>query len=456
MQVVPVSELTRYLKDLMAEDPYLSDVWVRGEISGYAQPPSGHRYFQLKDATAVLKCVMFRQAGLRAPQPALQNGMAVLAHGRVSMYDARGDLQFYVDAIEDAGIGLLHLQFEELKARLEAEGLFDEARKRPLPASPAVVGIVTSASGAALRDMLRVLRLRCPLVRVLLAPTLVQGEGAAEQVAAAIDLLNAQGEPEVILVARGGGSLEDLWAFNEEPVARAIARSRVPVITGVGHETDFTIADFVADYRASTPTAAASACVQDLAVLADSLEEARGRLGLLMRNYLDSARQRLDDARDDLQRASPRTRIENGRERVDDAVRALSAHMAHRLRLAREQLAGRAAQLHTLSPLLTIARGYAVVRTNPDGALVTSVRQIAPGQELSVRVRDGVFAAMAGTRLAWEPDAVERPAGRPNAEGAPAGARRTTAPAGARGRPAAADVLSDVLADDERSSRDGS
>jgi exodeoxyribonuclease VII large subunit len=452
MQVVPVSELTRYLKDLMEEDPYLSDVWVRGELSGYTQAASGHRYFQLKDATAVLKCVMFRTAGLRAPVPALRNGIAVLAHGHISMYDARGEVQLYVDAVEDAGIGLLHLQFEELKARLEAEGLFDESRKRPLPASPTVVGVVTSASGAALRDVLRVLRARCPLVQVLLAPTLVQGDGAARAVAAAIDLLNAHGGPDVIVVARGGGSIEDLWAFNEEPVARAIARSRVPVITGVGHETDFTIADFVADYRASTPTAAASASVPDLAVLADSLVEARARLGLLVRNYLDTARQHLDDAREDLRRASPQARIDDGRERVDDAVRMLSAHMAHRLQLTRERLSRRAAQLHALSPLLTIARGYAVVRTTPDGDLVTSVSRVATGQELSVRVRDGVFAAVAGRRLAWEPDAESSIESSDGATVKPAGSRRE---ATARRERRARLVRADVLADNEGSAHDG-
>jgi exodeoxyribonuclease VII large subunit len=451
MQVVPVSELTRYLKDLMDEDPYLSDVWVRGEISGYTQAASGHRYFQLKDDAAVLKCVMFRTAGLRAPVPTLRSGMAVLAHGHVSMYDARGDLQLYVDAIEDAGIGLLHLKFEELKARLGAEGLFDEERKQPVPAAPAAIGIVTSATGAALRDMLRVLRSRCPLVPVLLAPALVQGDGAAEQVAAAIDRLNAHGKAEVILVARGGGSLEDLWAFNEEPVARAIARSRVPVITGVGHETDFTIADLVADYRASTPTAAANACVPDMAVLADSLSETRTQLALRMRNYLDTARQRLDDGSEDLRRASPQARIIAGRAHVDDAEHALSGHMAHRLQLARARLAGRAAQLHALSPLLTIARGFAVVRTVPEGDLVSSARQVSAGKQLSIRVRDGVFAATAGPRLAWEPDADADALGEP--------AKSALAEVGvhagrSRGAPSTRPLLPDALAADERCAPD--
>jgi exodeoxyribonuclease VII large subunit len=438
MHVVGVTELTRYLKDLLAEDPYLNDVWVRGEISGYVQAASGHRYFSLKDETAQLKCVLFRSAAMSVPP--LRNGMAVVAHGRMSLYESRGDIQFYVDAIEDAGIGLLHLRFEELKARLEAEGLFDEARKRPIPARPAVVGVVTSASGAALRDILRVLRLRCPLVEVLVAPTLVQGEGAALQVAAAIDALNAHGRADVIIVARGGGSLEDLWAFNEEPVARAICRSRMPVITGVGHETDFTIADFVADYRASTPTAAATASVPDVGEWARQLVDLRQRLGLLALAHVEQARDALAGTRRDLLRASPQARIEAGRQRVDDAVRALTGQIEHALELRRERLRGTALQLHSLSPLLTIGRGFAIVRREPGGEIVTSVAQVAAGQGLSVRVSDGTFAAVAGPRLDHaEPDVASDMDGA-EAAGTPRKASGRRARIAARG-PAQPDVL---------------
>jgi exodeoxyribonuclease VII large subunit len=399
MHIVAVGELTRYLKDLLAEDPYFNDVWVRGEISSYTQAASGHRYFALKDETAQLKCVLFRSQ--YAAVPPLRNGMAVVAHGRLSLYEARGDYQLYVDAIEDAGIGLLHLRFEELKARLEAEGLFDQARKRPIPASPAVVGVVTSSSGAALRDVVRVLRMRCPLVEVIVAPTLVQGEGAAEQVAAAIDALNAHGEAEVILVARGGGSLEDLWAFNEESVARAIARSRLPVITGVGHETDFTIADFVADHRASTPTAGAMACVPDVAEWQRHVADMRERLISLAQAHLELARDRCSGVRRDLLRASPLTRIAAGREHVDDAARMLTGQIEHALQLRAERLRGTALHLHALSPLLTLGRGYAIVRREPGGEIVTSTAQVAPGQHLSVRVADGTFAAVTGPRLGY-------------------------------------------------------
>jgi exodeoxyribonuclease VII large subunit len=338
--------------------------------------------------------------GSAAYAPPLRNGMAVVAHGRLSFYETRGECQLYVDAVEDAGIGLLHLRFEELKARLDAEGLFDDARKRPIPARPAVVGLVTSPTGAALRDMLRVLRARCPLVSVLLAPTLVQGEGAAERVAAAIDALNAHGAAEVIVVARGGGSLEDLWAFNEEPVARAIARSHLPVITGVGHETDFTIADFVADYRASTPTAAAIACVPDGAEWRRAVREAREQLAVLAAAHVARGRERLATARHDLRRASPAARILAERQRVDETAHALAARMRHLLQLRRERLRGSALRLHALSPLLTLGRGYAIVRAEPGGALVARAAQVTPGQGLTIQLADGRFAATAGPRLA--------------------------------------------------------
>jgi exodeoxyribonuclease VII large subunit len=450
MHIVGVGELTRYLKDLLLEDPYFDDVWVRGEITGYSLAASGHRYFSLKDETAQVRCVLFRNAS--AYVPPLHNGMSIVAHGRLTIYEPRGEYQLVVDAVEDAGIGLLHLRFEELKAQLGAEGLFDQERKRPIPACPAVVGVVTSPAAAALRDILRVLRLRCPLVEVILAPALVQGDGAADQIAAAIDALNAHGAAEVIVVARGGGSLEDLWAFNEEAVARAIFRSRLPVITGVGHETDFTIADFVADHRASTPTAAAAACVPDLAEWQRHLDETHARLVLLAEQHVELARDRLATVRRDLTRASPGARIEAGRQRVDDAERVLVAQMEHRLQLNRERLRGTALHLHSLSPLLTIGRGYAVVRREPGGEVVTSVRQAPPGQGLSVRVSDGTFAAVAGPRLdAAVPDVAAR-ADAASAGGEP-GARRRRVRARTPVRP---DTLgNDALGDNEGSLGDG-
>ncbi len=405
MRIVGVSELTRYLKDLMAEDYLLQDVWVQGEISNYTQAASGHRYFSLKDGDASLRCALF--AGYRTAP--VRNGMAVFAHGRIGLWEQRGDLQFYVDDVRDAGVGELSLRFEALKARLEAEGLFEPERKRPLPECVQVVGVVTSPQAAALRDILRTLRLRCPLVKVILAPTLVQGEGAAQQVADAIDALNAHGEADVIIVARGGGSIEELWAFNEEAVARAIARSRVPIVTGVGHETDFTIADFVADLRASTPTAAAVAATPDAAVWRAALRDLAGRLDVAIAETFMTQRDTLAQATRRLDRANPTRQIADTRQRVDAATQTLALRLDHLLALRREALRSDALRLHALSPLLTIARGYAIVRSEPEGALISRVGQVAPGDGLSILLADGRIAAVAGPRLPDEPDTRAEP-----------------------------------------------
>lgn len=393
MRIVDVSEITRYVKDLLEEDYNLQDVWVRGEVTNYTQSAAGHRYFSLKDEFAALRCVLFR--GASSSIPPMRNGMAVLAHGRMSIYEQRGDYQFYVDAVEEAGIGELHLRFEELKARLDAEGLFAPERKRPLPPLPATIGIVTSPTAAALRDILRTLRLRCPLVRVILAPTLVQGESAAQQIAEALDALNAQGDSDVIVLARGGGSLEELWAFNEEVVARAVARSRIPVVTGVGHETDFTIADFVADLRASTPTAAATAVVPDASDWRETLQATQERLAYLIADQVESQRQHLAVARHQLERASPWQRIAEARQQVDEALQSMRVQTEHRVALRHEQLRGATLRLHALSPLLTIGRGFAVVRRGTNGSSVTSVAQVAPGDGLTIQIADGVIAATA-------------------------------------------------------------
>jgi exodeoxyribonuclease VII large subunit len=402
MRIMGVGDITRYLKGLLEEDYYLQDVWIRGELTNYTQSSAGHRYFTLKDETAQLQCVLFR--GNAFAVPPLRNGMAVIAHGHMSLYEARGNLQFYVDAIEPAGLGELHVRFEELKARLQAEGLFAPERKRTLPPVPSVIGVVTSLQAAALQDILRTLRLRCPLVRVIVAPAMVQGDGAAEQIAAGVDALNAQGEADVIIVARGGGSLEELWAFNEEIVARAIARSRVPVVSGVGHETDYTIADFVADLRASTPTAAATAVVPDMAAWQAAISETRQRLDHLAQSRLTVERSRLAISLHGLERIRPQQRIEDARQRVDELQAALALQLEHVLSLRGEQLHGMALRLQALSPLNTLGRGYAIVRRAADGALVASVTQVTPGQGLTIHLQDGTVAAIAGPRLPAAPD----------------------------------------------------
>jgi exodeoxyribonuclease VII large subunit len=401
MQLLTVSQLTRYLKASLETDPILQGVWVQGEVTNHKVSSQGHQYFALKDEGAQVRCVFFRGAGslqnrraalfspLGAAAVLLRNGMAVLARGRLSIFETRGEYQLYVEEVEEAGVGMLHLRFEQLKQQLQEEGLFDEERKRPLPHWPQVVGMVTSPQAAALRDMLRVLRARCPLVRVILAPALVQGERAAEQIAAALDLLNAQGEAEVIIVGRGGGSPEELWAFNEEVVARAIARSRVPVISGVGHETDTTIADFVADYRASTPTAAATAAVPDVAEWGRALAASQARLTELMEDYLGALQDQLARCRRDLLRASPRGQLARERQQLDEASSRLNERMQHALESRQGRIKSAAQHLHTLSPLQTIARGYAVVRHEGTGQLVTSVQQVEASDALDIQVRDG-------------------------------------------------------------------
>ncbi|HVB72202.1 MAG TPA: exodeoxyribonuclease VII large subunit [Ktedonobacteraceae bacterium] len=387
--VVSVTQLSLYMNEVLKTDEILQDIWVRGEISGCKTYPSGHCYFTLKDAEAQLNCVFFKNARQRSSAPDLRDGMAIVANGHIAFYERDGKLQLYVERVEFLGDGAHFLRFEQLKNRLQAEGLFDAERKRPLPSQPSVIGIVTSPQAAALRDMLRVLRSRYPLARVILSPTPVQGTEAPPAIANAIDLLNVHGEAEVIIVGRGGGSIEDLWAFNEEVVARAIARSRIPVISGVGHETDFTIADFVADLRASTPTAAAAAAVPDIADWQSSIQAYQADLASLMREYFIEKREDLAQAARDLQRLKPQFQLDRLRQRLDDTSALLQTRVEHILTLRGERLRGVAMQLHALSPLLTVARGYAVVRRDADQRVVTSTHQVQPGDDLTIQVTDG-------------------------------------------------------------------
>ncbi len=398
--IFSVTQISRYLKELMDTDEILQDVWIRGEISGCRTYPSGHCYFTLKDAEAQLPCVFFKNARLRSSTPELRDGMAIAANGRISLYERDGKMQLYVENVELFGDGALFLRFEQLKARLADEGLFDESRKRPLPSSPSIVGIVTSPEAAALRDMLRVLRTRFPLAQVILYPTLVQGIEAPTAIAHALDALNAHGKAEVIILGRGGGSIEDLWAFNEEVVARAIARSRIPVISGVGHETDFTIADLVADYRASTPTAAAAAAVPDMNEWREKLLEFEEELAESIETYLIDQRELLGRIKRDLVRLNPQYQLERLQQRLDDTSALLQARMEHILSLRMERLRGIALRLHSLSPLLTIARGFAVVRRDSDHSLVTKTQQVHPGDELTIQVTDGqIHAQVKGQKL---------------------------------------------------------
>lgn len=386
-----VTELTRYLRNLLDTDEVLSDIWVQGEISNFSRPSSGHLYFTLKDGSASLRCVIWRSTAQRL-RFGVQNGLAVEAHGAISIYERDGQYQLYVDALRPAGEGLLFQEFLRLKDRLEAEGLFDPERKRILPERPARIGIVTSPTGAALQDMLNTLRDRYPLAEVILAPCAVQGEAAPGEIVAAIEALCRRGQPDVLIVARGGGSLEDLWAFNDERVVRAIAAACVPVITGIGHETDFTLADFVSDLRAPTPTGAAVQATPDRSDLIYVLNDLRNRLGSAMFDSISRRWQDLDSTRQRLERVSPSGRMQTDRQSVDNLeLRSLRA-VRNALQLRRAHLQGLRSRLEALNPAGILQRGYARVQ-HPDGKPVVRVGDAAIGDALEIYLSDGLLAA---------------------------------------------------------------
>lgn len=392
MQIYGVGELTAYIKGLLDEDSALQDIWVEGEISDFSQSTAGHVYFTLKDAQSQIRCVLWRHLVTRQGRLP-QEGESAILHGRVSVYEMRGVYQLYVDLVRLLGVGTLYLQFQALKGRLEAEGLFAEERKRPLPSFPRHLGVVTSPTAAAVRDILHVLERRYPLVEVILAPTLVQGDEAPRQIVEAIEALNEHTEVEAIIIARGGGSPEELWAFNDEEVARAIYHSKVPVIAGIGHETDFTIADFVADVRAPTPSVAAQVAVPDKDELRERLGLGGERLRQLIQKQIEASERELAWRERSLLRLSPQGTIDNLRQRLDESTRALTSLVMHQLEIWREQVDSRASQLKSLSPARTLARGYAVVHHLAMDEVVKSVKQVAAGDHLKVRVSDGSFGA---------------------------------------------------------------
>jgi len=386
-----VTDLTRYLRDLFESDELLQDVWVQGEVSNFSRPASGHLYFTLKDGGASLRCVMWRNSAVRLVVLP-REGDALEVHGAISIYEVGGQYQLYADMIRPAGEGALYQQFLRLKARLEAEGLFDPQRKRTIPSWPVCIGIVTSATGAALRDMLNILTRRYPVVRVVLAPTSVQGDDAPPGIVAALQALNQYVKPDVILLARGGGSIEDLWAFNDESVARAIAASNAPVISGVGHETDFTIADFVADLRAPTPTAAAELATPDQIDLRSTVEDLTDRLGRAISSRISTEHWSFATLHSRLGLHSPRLRLQTGRQRMDELSHRIHAILDHYLQLERSFQDGLQQRLTALSPQGVLERGYAIL-TDTGGGLIHSVQQVAPGDSLHVRVSDGEFPA---------------------------------------------------------------
>ena len=390
-QTWTVSALNRYIRAALETDYRLKDITVEGELSNVSRPASGHLYFTLKDGSAQLKCVMWKPLAARLVYRP-RDGDRVEAHGSISVYEAGGQYQLYADWIQAGGQGDLFRQFTALKAKLEAEGLFDPARKRPIPPRPHRVAIVTSPTAAALRDMLNVIRRRWPSLEILLCPTPVQGDDAPTQIVRAI-LSAAELKPDMIIVARGGGSIEDLWAFNDESVARAIAASPVPVISGVGHETDFTLADFAADLRAPTPSAAAELATPDRAELAADLSGLTDRLAEALNARLRERRWRLAERTAALRGLSPRAALANSRQRLDDlTIRTLTA-IEHRLEIERGRAIGLAGRLDSLSPLAVLKRGYAVVTRAGTAEVIRSASAVAPGDLLDVRVSEGKFGA---------------------------------------------------------------
>jgi exodeoxyribonuclease VII large subunit len=385
-QSLSVSALNAFVRrKLETEIPAL---WVEGEVTGWKRYASGHCYFCVRDAGAQVSAVMFRADALRLPAEP-EEGMKVRAFGAVSLYEKRGDFQLVVRRIEATGDGgLWRLAFDRLRQKLEAEGLLDAARKRALPRHPRIVGVVTSPVGAVLHDILHVIRRRAPWTRVILSPARVQGEGAALDVARALRLLERSPDrPDVIIVGRGGGSVEDLWAFNEEPVARAIAECGIPVISAVGHEVDITIADLVADLRAPTPSAAAEHAVPDGAALRDELAVARLRLGRALRRYATSRRDEIDRGRERLE-ARMQRQLQARRRQLDTAEERLETRMRRVLEQRRATLARTAAQVHALSPLQALARGYAVPLAD-DGRILRCRAELPPGTQFRLRVTDG-------------------------------------------------------------------
>ena len=390
-KVLSVGQLNDYIKTRLDGDPYLRNVAIRGELSNYKMYPSGHHYFTLKDENGAMKCVMFKSSAMRLRfRP--ENGMKVIAMGSVTVYVRDGVYQLYCTALVLDGIGDLYAAFEQLKAKLGAQGLFDPAHKKPLPKFPGTIGIVTSSAGAAVHDMLRILRKRYPLTQVKLLPVRVQGAEAAMEIAGAIAYANRHKLADLLIVGRGGGSMEDLWCFNEEIVARAIFDSKIPVISAVGHEPDVTISDFVADLRAATPSNAAELAVPDQDVLRQTLDEMQNAMAVAMQQKLDRAGERLEQLSNRPVLRSPLASFEGKKQNLQLLKNRLIAAQSGRVAAERQRFVAQVGKLDAMSPMKVLTRGYAMVATE-EGKLVRSVSDVKPKQPIAVRVSDGTIVA---------------------------------------------------------------
>ena len=390
-QVLSVGQLNDYIKNKLDNDPGLRSIAVRGELSNYKVYPSGHHYFTIKDGTGALKCVMFKSAAMRLRfRP--ENGMQVIAMGSVTVYVRDGAYQLYCTGLVMDGIGDLYAAFEQLKAKLAAQGLFDPAHKQPLPRFPGTIGIVTSSAGAAVHDMLRILRKRYPLTQVKLLPVRVQGAEAPAEIAGAIYYANQHQLADLLIVGRGGGSIEDLWAFNDEMVARVIYDSKIPVISAVGHEPDVTISDFVADLRAATPSNAAELAVPDQDALRQTLDDMQNAMAVAMQTRIKRAGERLGSLAGRPVLKSPLAAFESRRKALELLEKRLISAQSGNLAKQRQRFVAQVSKLDAMSPLKVLTRGYALV-AKEDGQLVRSVRDVKPKEPIAVRVSDGTIVA---------------------------------------------------------------
>ncbi len=387
-----VSDLTRYIRQTLESDYRLRELWVSGEVSNLSRPSSGHLYFTLKDDQSALRCVMWRshvEAQVRLPR----EGEALEVLGRIGIYETAGQYQLYAEKLRPAGEGARYQDFLRLKEILEGEGLFDPARKQSIPERPSILGVVTSPTGAALQDVLHTLQRRYPLAQVLLAPTMVQGEEAPAGIIDALSLLARHGAAQVVLLVRGGGSTEDLAAFNDEQVVRAVAEHPIPIISGVGHETDLILTDFAADVRAPTPTGAAELATPDRSILFDELTTLKVRTRDLFSDQLARLGEALRHIQVRLAAVSPQSRILNDRQRLDDRLHRATTAIRHHMALTRASSQRLALALRAYSPDAVLERGYALVTRSRDGKLVSSTSLVKDGDQINIRVKDGQFDA---------------------------------------------------------------
>ena len=386
IEPITVSELNRYMKNKVADDEFLNSVFVRGEISNFKNHYSGHMYFTLKDENSLIKCVMFKTSTATLKfMP--KDGMKVLVLGSVSVFERDGVYQIYCKAMQEDGMGSLHEEFEHLKNKLEQEGLFEQERKKKIPIMPKIIGVLTSKTGSVIRDIINVSTRRNPNVYLRLLPVPVQGEGAAEKIAKAISTMNEQNLADVIIIARGGGSLEDLWPFNEEIVARAIAESEIPVISAVGHETDFTIADFVADLRAPTPSAAAELAVSDINQIKNRIENNRNQLKHLLKNKIEVMKLRYEKCMHSRVYTNPLQPINEAYFKIDNLTKNIQNAIQIKLQGNKSDFAKMISKLETLSPLHTLMRGYTV--TQKENKIVNSVKLLQKEDIVQLKFYDG-------------------------------------------------------------------